>query len=293
MRYLANKKHQAHINTFLKIFLAVMTAITFASFCKHIFWQYLNEFRLQMFLLLAVALIYTLLRRFYLYATFLFLLLMINFYAISSVAVFRGEFSSAGTKLLFVPTVTDSNKLFDDIISQSPDIVAVSKVKTAYFSANEMIPEQYHFLHPADTAENGFMLSATKAVLSGRINLGHNTYAEFAKLNTGQNQTVFVAVDFSQRNLLEIDNLLGNLSTFVAEQDDPVVIFGDFNIVAWSRPLSKFISKHNLVIKNGLFDNLRNIFIPQNHYILAYEKTDISGQIALPYLNSLPLFTRF
>ena len=292
MGYLANKKHQAHINTFLKIVIIFSAIITFASFGKNIFLQAFNEYRWQILLLLSLIFIYTLFRRFYLYMIFSFLLLSINFFAVSSVTDFYNQQQPSSTKILFVSKVTDTSHLFDVISQQMPDIIAVSKVDAPYFSAQEAIPEQYNFLHSPDMS-GGFMLSRTDAIFSGRINLGTKVFASFVKIQTDSSPTTFVAVDFYHLNILQIEQALNALSSFVAEQDDPVVVFGNFNTVAWSRPLSKFISKHNLVVKNGLCDNVRNIFIPQKHYILAYEKSKISGKIMLPYLNSFSLFTRF
>ena len=293
MRYLANKKHQAHINAFLKIFVSLFTIITFAAFGESPFLQHLNEYRWQMLLLLSVAFIYAIFRRFYLYIILLFILLTINFFVISSVAVFYNPRNDSATNVLFVPKIVDSFKLFDGILQQKPDIVAVSKIDTSYFSKKEAIPEQYQFIHSSDINSSGFMLSKIKVLSSGRVNLGKENYAYFIKAEVNSLVTNFIAVDFSSLNFLQIKNALNNLSVFVANLDDPIVIFGDFNTVAWSNSLSSFIFRHNLIVKNGLYDNLRNFIIPEHYYILAYEKGEISGTIMFSRLNSFPLFTRF
>jgi len=289
MRYLENKKRQAHINAFLRFFTLISAFITFSAFGKNNFALFLNEFRWQLLLALAVVLVYTAFRRFYGYMITFFILLTINFFAVSSIATFHSPFQN-GTKVFFAGKQDDTLRLFDFITADSPDIAFVSKVDS--LPRQSEIPSQYNFLHASDEDNSGFVLSRFNVEQSGRVNIGH-AYAEFVKTNGDANEIMYVAVDFSKLSFTQIKDCLNNLSTFVAEQDNPVVIFGDFNMVAWSAPLSTFILKNNLVVKNGLWDNLRNLVIPQHYYILAYEKSDVFGTIMLNSLNSFPIFTRF
>lgn len=291
MRYLENKKHQAHINAFLRFFTLISVLITFLAFGENSFASALNEWRWQLFLALVLCCAYTIFRRFYFYMITFFVLLTINYFAVSSVATLHG-YSTNDTKLLFVEKHDDMPGLFDFINSQSPDLVFVAKVDSSSFPRQNEVPQQYNFLHSANNTNSGFMLSKFSVEQSGRINIG-GSYADFVKTNGNEQSIMYIAVDFSKLSYAQIKNELDNLSTFVAEQDNPVVIFGDFNMVAWSAPLSKFIFKNNLVIKNGLWDNVRNIIIPQHYYILAYEKSSVAGSIMISGLNSFPIFTRF
>lgn len=70
-------------------------------------------------------------------------------------------------------------------------------------------------------------------------------------------------------------------------------MFGNFGMTAWNYNMSSFAAKNHLKVKNALFDNLRNILVPPHFYILGSEKSLLTGDIILPKLNSLSLFTRF
>ena len=291
MRYLETKKHQAHINTFLRFFTLISALTTFLAFGKNNFALVINEWRWQLFLVLIICFVYTAFRRFYAYMITFFVLLTVNYFAVSSVATLHAS-SQDGTSVLFVDNHDDMPSLFDFVTAELPNIVFVSKVDSLSFPRPGEIPEQYTFLHSANSENSGFMLSRLGIEQSGRINIG-GTYADFVKTNDEAKGVIYVAVDFSELSFSQIRAALNNLSTFVAEQDNPVVVFGNFNAVAWSAPMSKFIFKNNLTVKNGLWDNLRNIIIPQHYYILAYEKSNVAGSIMVNGLNSFPIFTRF
>ncbi len=295
MGYLSNKKHKARVGTVLKVFLLLAAIITLFGYGSGKVAVFFDSLRWQLYMFLLVVLFYTLLKKHYIYASLFFLLGMINFFTISSaVNVFAGKANeNSSLELLFAPQAHNAPCLMKKIKNKKYAVVASTNPDMNEFELEKMIPAEYKFLHSSEGWENGFMLSSLPVKLSGRVNLGSDVYADFVKIDSEGLPLSLIAVDFSKLDEKQISFALNNLSAFVARQDDPVVIFGDFNRVGWSKAMTAFIEKNGLKVKNALNDNIRNLFIPQHYYILGYEHSGIKGYLFGKHLNSLPLFTRF
>lgn len=49
------------------------------------------------------------------------------------------------------------------------------------------------------------------------------------------------------------EKALGYVNAFVAAEDDPVIIFGDFGMTAWSPAFGRFLASNRLEVKTTCF----------------------------------------
>ncbi len=293
MGYLSNKKHKARVNASLKVLTALFAFFTIVGFGENYFSQMISEYRWQMYLILLIMFGYTLFHRYYLYMVLSLMLVIINFFAISSSVSIFGDSSDNSTKILYGIELDNPLDIFEQATNKKSEIVAISNPNLEDFELQSMVPEQYTFSHAPSGWKSGFMLSLYPVQSSGRISLAQETYAEFIKIKKDDYEQTFIAVNLNKLSRLSKETALKKLSDFVSKQDNPVVVFGNFGMSAWNYKMNSFITKNNLEVKNALLDNLRNIFIPPHFYILGSEKALLVGDIVFPKLNSLSLFTRF
>nr|QJR98155.1 hypothetical protein PlAlph_1590 [uncultured Alphaproteobacteria bacterium] len=297
MGYLANKKHEARINAFLKLFFILSAGITLLAFGSTGISLFFNEYRWQLYLLITAVFVYCVFRRFFIYALFAFILGTVNYFAVSSaVGVFGiSSPSKGGINFLFGSESNGRSRNFvaKNAFAGNYNVIALNRPKFDGQALGEELSAKYSFLHPAEGWDNGFMLVSLPVEFSGRVNLGNGIKADFAKVITDNGALVVVVVDFGGLTRRHISSAFGNLSSFIGKQDDPVIIFGNFNTVAWSKDMSRFIADNGFKVKNALTDNIRNLFMPPKYYILGYEQNNVSGRLLLSRLNSFSMFTRF
>lgn len=293
MGYLANKKHQAFIKNSLNFFMYFSFILTTVSFLKNDYCSLLAEFRGQLYLLLSIAFIYSLCKKFYL-ASFVFLLLsIVNFFGVSSTNDFFSAAKNTPTaSLLFGSNQSSVSPVLEQISRHTPDIIAVTNSHLENFDIEKIIPENYTLTNAKDDLQN-FIITRLPVKQSGQIRLDDNTSAPFVSVENNENLTTYIAVDFSAHSQSQINSMLKKISAFITRQDNPVIVFGNFNTVSWSYALSNFIAENNLSVKNAFFDNLRNLILPPHYYILGYTEGNFSGNIIMQHLNSFSKFTRF
>ena len=293
MGYLSNKKHQTFVKNNLNLFLFFSFIITFISFFQNNFCSVLSEYRAQLYILLILTFFYTIFKKMYLFAFLFFILCIINFFTISSTNnFFSSQTNLSSTNVLFGNKQKSVSPLLTQISALNPDITAITNSNLQNFEIQDIIPNNYTVTANDDNLKN-FMITPHNIKHSGHINLGFGAQAPFAEIEKNGFSTTYIAVDFSGFSLQKIDSMLKKISLFITKQDNPVVIFGNFNTVSWSYILSSFIAENNLSVKNAFFDNIRNLFLPPHYYILGYNEGNFSGNIIMPHLNSFAKFTRF
>ena len=293
MGYLSNKKHKARVNATLKTLTVLFALFTIIGFGENSLSQTISEYRWQMYLILAAMFFYTTFHRYYLYMSLSLILVIINFFAISSSMSIFGGNTDNSTRILYGTEINNPLDIFEQAINKNSEIIAVTNHNLADFELQSMVPEQYSFSHAPSGWKDGFMLSLYPVQTSGRVVLAPDTYGDFIKIKKDDLEQTFVAVNLNKLSKTAKKDALKKLSDFVSKQDNPVVVFGDFGMTAWNYDMSCFTTKNNLKVKNALFDNLRNILIPPHFYILGSEKALLNGDIVFTKLNSLSLFTRF
>ncbi|MBP5399668.1 MAG: hypothetical protein J6Y53_04550 [Alphaproteobacteria bacterium] len=267
--------------------------MTFAGFYQNDFCALLAEYRFQLYLLLAVIFIYAFCKKIYLLSFIFFILSVINFFAISSTSnFFNSGSSSPDSSILFGNNQNSISPVLEQISRHNPEIIAITNSNLQNFEIQDIIPDNYKVIAPDNDFQN-FIITRLPIKQSGRIDLNFGTYAAYAILEKNELPITYIAVDFSEFLPSQIDSMLKKISLFITQQDNPVVVFGNFNTVSWSYNLSAFIAENNLSVQNALFDNIRNPILPPQHYILGYSEGNFSGNIIMPFLNSFAKFTRF
>ena len=229
----------------------------------------------------------------YLLAFIFFILSTVNFFTISSTNnFFSSQTPTPSNNILLGSKQNSVTPLLKQISVYNPDIVAITNSNLQKFEIQDIIPDNYTVAANDDNLQN-FIITRLPIKQSGHINLGFGTKAPFAQVGENDRLTTYIAVDFSGFSLSKINAMLKKISFFITQQDNPVVVFGNFNTVSWSYTLSSFIAENNLSVKNAFFDNIRNLFLPPHYYILGYNEGNFSGNIIMPYLNSFSKFTRF
>lgn len=89
---------------------------------------------------------------------------------------------------------------------------------------------------------------------AGTIILAQHYKASYAVVDHNTPITL-IQVDFSNANHSDYPLIFRHLNEFITQNDNPVIIFGEFGIPAWSKPFKNFIEISNLSVKNRLLFN--------------------------------------
>ena len=84
MGYLAQRKKHLRTDFILKSLLVLLAFFSAAAFAGNTFGQFLNQWRFQFYLLSLLVMFYALFNRFFLYSFLALLLLLLNFFVVSS-----------------------------------------------------------------------------------------------------------------------------------------------------------------------------------------------------------------
>ena len=84
MGYLAQRKKHLRTDFILKSLLVLLAFFSAAAFAGNAFGQFLNQWRFQFYLLSLLVMFYALFNRFFLYSFLALLLLLLNFFVVSS-----------------------------------------------------------------------------------------------------------------------------------------------------------------------------------------------------------------
>lgn len=97
----------------------------------------------------------------------------------------------------------------------------------------------------------------------GKLQLSPNISASFMSFEKFDQVFTVINIDFSHIDIPEQKVVFNNLARFVDNQDDPVVIVGDFGIPSWSPIFREFLIKTDLDVKNRiLYTDGKRYFAP-------------------------------
>lgn len=106
-------------------------------------------------------------------------------------------------------------------------------------------------------------LNAKEVLLrrKGKISLSPRAQASFVSFEKYDQVITLVNLDFSKAVPEELPSAFANLARFVKNQDEPVVIVGDFQLPSWTPLFRDFLSQTGLRVKNRiLFTDGKNYF---------------------------------
>ncbi len=278
MGYLAQRKKHIRTDFALKSLLFLLAVFSIVAFAGNTFCQFLNQWRFQFYLLSLLIMVYALSNRFFLYAFLGGLLFLLNFFVVSSSAsVFLSGSGGEGRafRLLYQ---REPQSLFETLKSTSEkkaDLLAVINPPKSDTVLPVLTPPGYYLA--SDNKNDSFMVSAVRPQTAGRIDLGGSNKAAFIRLRIENKDYVFLSLDLSAFDRSEKEKALEYINAFVAAEDDPVIIFGNFGMTAWSPAFSRFLSDNGLEVKNSLFSLLTNIILPPTDYVVGYRNLQVDG----------------
>ena len=125
----------------------------------------------------------------------------------------------------------------------------------------------------------------------GHLVLGQEDNAPFMAIEKNGHVFTLIRVDLETNNSKERGVALLQLRNFISEQDDPVIVFGDFGRPAWAKEMKAFLEDTNLEVKNRLlFTSLgsrHSYFSAPGFYILSFQNVGIKKlEVPAPKDNS-------
>lgn len=284
MGYLAQRKKYMRTNFVLKSLLLLLTVFSVAAFGDNALGYFCNNWRFQFYLLSAALAVYALCSRFFLYAFWAAMVLLVNFFVISSVVSVvladGGEAVGSGAKLMYQDNTTSFLDVFETFASKKADLLAVVNPEEKDVSPQGLVPAG-SFLS-AGGKGGSFMVSATHPQAAGKIKLAPGNSAVFVRCAHQGKNYVFLALSTEGLSRRRQEQALQAVSAFISAEDDPVIVFGNFGMPAWDRLFTKFLADSGLEVKNTLFADVLGVFTPPTEYVIGYRNLEFSGIRRLP-----------
>lgn len=284
MGYLAQRKKQMRTDFIFKIMLFVLGLFSLIAFGNNTLAQFLNEWRFQYYLILSIMLLYALVGRFWIYAFLSLLLLIINFLVISSsVSLFMPNEKTTETvpfKIIYQKEPSVLLDTFEEATTKKADVIAILNPVADDINPVDLLPDSYHLVG----GENSGSLTVSSEVplKAGRILLGTGNNAVFVTVKIDDRPYTILSVDLKPVADDKIPEVLGYIENFVAAQDDPVIIIGDFATPAWTPVMGTFLNNTGLKIKNELISSFSNFFLPPTFYVIGYKNLYFENLRQLP-----------
>lgn len=142
-----------------------------------------------------------------------------------------------------------------------------SLAKTARLFTNEtsQSTQAFNVVYKKGPQDYENILNAREVLIrrSGKIDLSPHIQASFMSFEKYDQVITLVNLDFSKAPSGELATAFNNLAQFVDNQDEPVVIVGDFEQPSWAPLFRDFLFKTGLHVKNRiLFTDGKKYFKP-------------------------------
>lgn len=132
---------------------------------------------------------------------------------------------------------------------------------------------------------------------SGKLELSPQISASFISFEKYDQVITLVNVDFSKIEPAEQKLVFNNLAEFVANQDEPVVVFGDFGIPSWSPIFRDFLINTDLDVKNRILfsdgEQYFRLFTVPTINVLGFKNIGIRRLKFLPESKSFDIKLAF
>lgn len=276
MRYIEQKMKLARVKFSLKTILIFLSVFSLWAFGEGSLGQYLNEWRFQFYLLGFWGIFYALNYRFFLYSFLFFVIWLLNFFVLSSSGpiFFSASVNPANEKItISLQTeprtwleIYEATEDTDILAVLNPEIKEERKIK---------IPENL-FLSEGN-GNGSFVMSDCPQQAAGKINFGKNNSGVFVKTKIKDKEYMSIMLDWSDLSRKQKDKAFVTLNKFVAAQDCPIIILGNFGTVAWNKKFAEFLSANGLEIKNPIMTFVKNLFLPTAEYVVGYHNLEFDG----------------
>lgn len=141
--------------------------------------------------------------------------------------------------------------------------------------------EAGHHISVVYAPDNSLEVEAQNAIIlrRGHLVLGQKNVAPFLAIEKNGHVFTLIRVDLELVSAPERKMALRQLRNFISEQDDPVILFGDFGEPVWSDEMKQFLQDTSLEVKNRLLFTGRgrryNYFRAPGFYVLSFHNTGI------------------
>lgn len=113
----------------------------------------------------------------------------------------------------------------------------------------------------------------------GHLVLGRKNVAPFLAMEKSGHVFTLIRVDLERDSSAERKIALQQLRNFISEQDDPVIVFGDFGEPVWSPEMERFLEDTSLEVKNRLLFTGRGsrhkYLSAPGFYVLSFQNAGI------------------
>ena len=121
----------------------------------------------------------------------------------------------------------------------------------------------------------------------GHLVLGEKNIAPFVAVEQDAHELTIIRVYLRKLSAKKRRIALQQLHHFISEQDNPVVLYGDFGVPAWSQELESFMENTRLEVKNRLLFTDKgkryNFLRAPGFYVLSFQNIGINDlSVKLP-----------
>ncbi len=298
MGYFSQRKKHERINTFLNIYLAFIAFITVLSFFKDTTNGFIfeaNAYRFQFVILSFVVCAVGFFYRYFAQSFILLLFLILNIVSISSSCnLFFSSTKNIGPKIsiLYQKDVSDINALIDDAVKKEISFLGINNKAAVQYERSTVYP--YSFFYEKSKS---LIFSGIDYNRQGRIKIFSHEISTLSFPFYGKDLTL-INVNLKDMRLDEQESVFRSLSHFVLNQNDSVIVFGDFGVPAWSSEFKNFLRKTGLEVKNSIIlsttEHYIDLFSPPGINVLGFKNISLTNVKILPakYSDNHPvLFT--
>ena len=279
--YLAQKRYLARIRLLLILLIGISIVITLGGYCRCGAGDWLNQYRFQSYIILIVAAAVAFLHRFFVFGGLSVLLAVVNFLTISSAVNIWSADSGNGYR---VNLIYQQQPMWPQATLQA---AAQQGVGIVVAVGNKQGDERPTFAKSGYFIPQGFgrnfIAADLPADMAGQINFSRRGHAVFSQIPYSEGTILLIGLDLSEMSRAETIEALTRLGDFIAGGSGvPVLVIGNFNLVAWDEEFGKFLEKSQLQVKNTLFDRWGNLLMSPHFYILGHRSAGVLSRHKLP-----------
>lgn len=295
MGYFSKRKRQKREKFLLSTILILLGFVTLAAFFdgeSSSIIHYINIWRFQFYILLAVVFFYALFSSHLWFSGISLFLIIINYMLLASAGpLFTNREVKNGEQLRIF--YQNDPKDMERFLRYAGNYNA--RIASINFHRETFVPDvadnkRYNFFHTHGDLLKTALFAEDVPLRSGKINFSHNQEASFVVFDINGQNFVLLNLYFAKLPLSEQSVVFKNLREFVLSQNEPVIIIGDFGLPAWTPVFKNFLEATSLEVKNKIIlSEGKNRFNPlavPSFYVLAYKNVGIDDITFFPPKNS-------
>lgn len=172
---------------------------------------------------------------------------------------------------------------------------SLAKTARLFFNETSDSTQAFNVVYKKGPQNYENILNADEVLIRriGKIELSPDIHASFMSFEKYDQVVTLVNLDFSAAPDKQLPTAFANLAKFVANQDEPVVIVGDFKLPVWTPLFRDFLFKTGLHIKNRVLftdgENYFKAFIVPSINVLGFDNIAIRRLKFMPESKSFDI----